>query len=413
MTIVSSGNIKLSDLAAEWSDTQPYKLSEFYNGGSLVNNNAIPSTGHITLSDFYGTSAITTTLLASLAAVPTNTQFIFSGNKTSSVSASDVLSKQDGSNEVTVSAVTWPDNVSTAGSAASDNHGSGTVRRLGGDYRSTFSANRLISNSAGFGTYGTISSSSYSSFSTSSTSWTTQSGNGTAYVYGYVRGQAGYNGLYVSGGIPGFSTGTWAPNNSGTGSISLPYAVQNRYYPTTNTFTNLAYNTSYGGSLATNQLQVGGNHSTLAGKMVALSANASGSNLWGYCTSAVYNSGTNGTVLTFDSTGYPIYLGQQFGSGQNLHYATAVAVKFYRMSTYGAGGFGTGITTSEHIRANRTFYKSTTTTTTTYYTQVNYSGGGDLFSSGSAIYVGDNQTDVTINSGGTNFTNGENVYIKT
>lgn len=70
MPTPSSGHIELSDLATEWGDLQPNKLSEFYRDGDYVSNDGVPTTGHIKLSQFYGLSASSTgTLVASVANV--------------------------------------------------------------------------------------------------------------------------------------------------------------------------------------------------------------------------------------------------------------------------------------------------------------------------------------------------------
>ena len=59
MALQSSGQISLKQIASEFSDGAPHKLTEFYKGGSLVSaspsaNAGIPTSGQITLTDFYG-----------------------------------------------------------------------------------------------------------------------------------------------------------------------------------------------------------------------------------------------------------------------------------------------------------------------------------------------------------------------
>ena len=58
MALPSSGILKLSNLATEFQDTVPYKLSDYYRGGALVPdasvNNNVPTSGAIRLSNFYG-----------------------------------------------------------------------------------------------------------------------------------------------------------------------------------------------------------------------------------------------------------------------------------------------------------------------------------------------------------------------
>lgn len=61
MALQSSGAISLQDLKTEFGDTGASSLSEFYRGGSLVPNTgtnaAVPTSGTISLTDFYGASA--------------------------------------------------------------------------------------------------------------------------------------------------------------------------------------------------------------------------------------------------------------------------------------------------------------------------------------------------------------------
>jgi len=64
MTIKSSGSLNTTEIVAEWGGSQPNSLSEYYSGGSLVysgaadgSGNAIPSSGTISFSDFYNTTA--------------------------------------------------------------------------------------------------------------------------------------------------------------------------------------------------------------------------------------------------------------------------------------------------------------------------------------------------------------------
>lgn len=59
MAIKASGSLALSEIAAEFGDSQPHSMSEFIRGGSLVPqadaNNDIPtSTSNMSFDDFYG-----------------------------------------------------------------------------------------------------------------------------------------------------------------------------------------------------------------------------------------------------------------------------------------------------------------------------------------------------------------------
>jgi len=62
MAMQSSGAISLSDVQAEFGGNNPISLSEYYRGGPYTtsNNTGVPTSGAISLSNFYGTtSAIT------------------------------------------------------------------------------------------------------------------------------------------------------------------------------------------------------------------------------------------------------------------------------------------------------------------------------------------------------------------
>lgn len=62
MTIQASGEITLSDIQAEFGGSNPVALSEYYRGGANVPSTAptanIPTTGVISISDFYGATSI-------------------------------------------------------------------------------------------------------------------------------------------------------------------------------------------------------------------------------------------------------------------------------------------------------------------------------------------------------------------
>lgn len=64
MPLQTSGSITINDIAAEFGGTTPHSLSEYYAGGGLVpagtsgTNGAVPSSGTISLQNFYGTSNI-------------------------------------------------------------------------------------------------------------------------------------------------------------------------------------------------------------------------------------------------------------------------------------------------------------------------------------------------------------------
>lgn len=59
MPLQSSGPITMSDIAGEFGGSAPYSLSSYYRGGGLVpnitENNSIPTSGAISMSNFYNT----------------------------------------------------------------------------------------------------------------------------------------------------------------------------------------------------------------------------------------------------------------------------------------------------------------------------------------------------------------------
>jgi len=69
MALPTSGVLDLSDIQTEFGGSNPISLSEYYAGGSYVpsgtsgTNGAVPTSGEIAVSDFYGTqSGITITV---------------------------------------------------------------------------------------------------------------------------------------------------------------------------------------------------------------------------------------------------------------------------------------------------------------------------------------------------------------
>ena len=60
MTLPNSGALALSQIQSEFGGSNPISLSEYYRGGSLVpshgNTTGIPSSGTISISQFYGKS---------------------------------------------------------------------------------------------------------------------------------------------------------------------------------------------------------------------------------------------------------------------------------------------------------------------------------------------------------------------
>lgn len=62
MTLPSSGAISINSLVGEFGGSSPHALSEYYRNGGLVSsgNTNVPTSGALSLSDFYGSTATTT-----------------------------------------------------------------------------------------------------------------------------------------------------------------------------------------------------------------------------------------------------------------------------------------------------------------------------------------------------------------
>lgn len=63
MALQSSGAISIDDIVAEFGGSAPDGLTEYYRGGTYVPdtgaNSGVPTSGAISLEDFYGASAVT------------------------------------------------------------------------------------------------------------------------------------------------------------------------------------------------------------------------------------------------------------------------------------------------------------------------------------------------------------------
>ena len=61
MAVTSSAPIDIGDLVTEFGGSTPHSLTEYYRGGSLVPNttanNSVPTSGAISLTDFFGATA--------------------------------------------------------------------------------------------------------------------------------------------------------------------------------------------------------------------------------------------------------------------------------------------------------------------------------------------------------------------
>lgn len=62
MALPGSGTISINSLVGEFGGSAPHALSEYYRDGGLVSsgNTNVPTSGALSLSDFYGASATTT-----------------------------------------------------------------------------------------------------------------------------------------------------------------------------------------------------------------------------------------------------------------------------------------------------------------------------------------------------------------
>lgn len=71
MTLPSSGTLTINNIVGEFGGSAPHGLSEYYRNGGLVTpqNTTVPTSGTISISDFYGTVAQTTTTLTSSTAI--------------------------------------------------------------------------------------------------------------------------------------------------------------------------------------------------------------------------------------------------------------------------------------------------------------------------------------------------------
>ena len=75
--LVSSGTIKITDITGEFGGSTPHSLSEYYRSGGLIgdNNTNVPTSGAISLSNFYSAVNSTTRTLANSTDVNLSTTF--------------------------------------------------------------------------------------------------------------------------------------------------------------------------------------------------------------------------------------------------------------------------------------------------------------------------------------------------
>lgn len=71
MALQGSGAISLYQIQAEFGGANPISLSEYYRGGAYVGSSAtsVPTGGAISMSNFYGTSAVSITINGTMTQV--------------------------------------------------------------------------------------------------------------------------------------------------------------------------------------------------------------------------------------------------------------------------------------------------------------------------------------------------------
>lgn len=98
MTIVSSGQLSMNDIVAEFGGSGQHGLQEYYRGGSFVADNSlntsVPTSGQITIQDFYGAQKYTP-----LAILGSQT---WSTGSTSSTTSSTSVSVPSGTKSVVI-----------------------------------------------------------------------------------------------------------------------------------------------------------------------------------------------------------------------------------------------------------------------------------------------------------------------
>jgi len=116
MAIPSSGPLSLNDIQTEFGGTNPISLSEYYAGGGLVQSGAtgdsgpIPTSGQISIGQFYGSTARVPIVINNTATTLTaNIYTLASANPTYSAGITDVVYNNSGtlySNSTSTGALT-------------------------------------------------------------------------------------------------------------------------------------------------------------------------------------------------------------------------------------------------------------------------------------------------------------------
>jgi len=380
----------------------------------------------------------------------TSTSLTFTGDVSSGINTNDVLALSDGTQDTVVSSVIWPTNSALIGTASSDAHTSGTVRVDDQNLTSSFTAGKIISPSASYGTFGTVTSSSYDTVSSGSavsigsknykhiikngnssgiTNWNTRNGlvidgsvsditiqdqgisqqnvynNVSGYYWYYGSAAQGYgstsvtipNGTFSSQSftwdtVTGGATNTTINSNGSAGLIEIEYTDKGAQ----------SYWTSYI-SVGTIFYITGGGMSPYPG------GGSMNPSLGHYCICTSISANSFGTVIYFYNPFNIILSRSASFSGGTIHYtnSTTTANHVYYQYQYTTSSYPTEL--NQFNIGNYTTYKWVPSTTN--HTTVNYTGG-DLFSGGNSIYAGDDTTTVNVPSNGTAF-DGQPVYLKT
>lgn len=217
MAIPSSGEIKISEIATEFGDTAPNQMSEYYRGGGLVPdtpaNAAVPTSGQITVANFYGAqnrASVPLTISADTQNYDVYTQA--SSSPTYSAGSTDVTLTISpgvavGSSSTGAYALSVPSSFNPADTVTIVNNGT-VIGRGGNGGRGSGGP------TAPGGAGGTGGNAVYVNFPTTITN------NGTLAGAGGGGGGGGSGGAYGSGGGGGGGAGYTA----GSGGAGGPYA---------------------------------------------------------------------------------------------------------------------------------------------------------------------------------------------
>ena len=120
MALPSSGVLTLDDIQTEFGGTNPIDLSDYYRGGGLVPdsgpNAAIPTSGVISVSDFYGSANSLSLDFTVQGAVVNRTNGTYAGVSIGTANASRMVVLQGGTNGA-ASSYTAPTSITINGTA--------------------------------------------------------------------------------------------------------------------------------------------------------------------------------------------------------------------------------------------------------------------------------------------------------